>query len=325
MTTSKSWRPTSDIETLRQRAEITASIRRFFDKRGVLEVETPQLCRASVTDVHLHSFNSEFRNPLSPDTQQLYLQTSPEFAMKRLLCAGSGAIYQINKSFRNEEAGRFHNPEFSMLEWYRPGFDHLQLMNEVDAMLQEVLQCEPAEVISYQQVFLNVLQIDPLAASLDDLKLLCRDHGFEHIADDETDLDTLLQLLFSEKIESVIGQQKPCLVYGFPASQAALARIDEKDPRIARRFEAYYKGIELANGFHELADADEQLQRFEQDNKKRVKMGLPQVNIDQEFISALQHGLPDCAGVALGIDRLMMLALGKNHIREVMAFSVDNA
>ena len=325
MTTSISWRPTSDIKTLRQRSEIITSIRRFFDKRGVLEVETPLLCQASVTDVHLHSFSSEFRNPLSPDIQQLYLQTSPEFAMKRLLCAGSGAIYQICKSFRNEEAGRFHNPEFSMLEWYRPGFDHLQLMNEMDDLLQEVLQCEPAEVISYQQVFLNVLQIDPLVASLDDLKRLCAEHGFDHIAEDETDPDTLLQLLFSEKIESVIGQQKPCLVYGFPASQAALARIDENDPRIARRFEAYYKGIELANGFHELADADEQLQRFERDNQKRVKMGLPHVKIDQEFISALRHGLPDCAGVALGIDRLMMLALGKNHIREVMAFSVDNA
>ena len=305
------WRPTSDIQTLRQRAAIITRIRRFFANRDVLEVETPQLCQASVTDVHLHSFQCEFTNPLSPGAQQLYLQTSPEFAMKRLLCAGSGAIFQINKSFRNEEAGRFHNPEFSMLEWYRPGFDHLQLMAEVDEFMQDVLDCEPAEIVSYQDVFQRILSIDPLSITFRELRATCMELGYRDIAKHEEDADILLQLLFAEKIEPVIGQQRPCLVYGFPASQAALAKIDCDDPRTARRFEAYYKGIELANGFHELSDADEQQTRFASDNIKRRKLGLPEVKMDQQFLAALQHGLPDCAGVALGIDRLIMFGAGQ--------------
>ena len=302
-----------------------ARIRQFFSEREILEVDTPTLCHASVTDVHLHSFSSAFRSPLSPGEATLYLQTSPEFAMKRLLCAGSGPIFQLTKSFRNEEAGRFHNPEFTMLEWYRPDFDHLDLMAEVDAFLQLILDTQPADKVTYQQVFIDSLDFDPLSVNLDQLKGICDEQGFASIAATETDPDTLLQLLFSEKIEPLIGQEKPCLVYDFPASQAALARIDEDNPKVARRFEAYYKSVELANGFHELADAKEQQQRFEKDNLKRRAMGLPQMPVDQHFLRALQHGLPDCAGVALGVDRLIMLALNKSHIREVLAFYVDNA
>lgn len=325
MSDATDWRPTAPLEALKQRAVILRKIRTFFAEREVLEVETPVLCNASVTDVHLHSFNTQFISPISPDEQALYLQTSPEFAMKRLLCAGSGAIYQITKSFRNEEAGRYHNPEFTMLEWYRPGFDDRQLMVEVDELLQHILETAPAEVMSYQQAFERVLGFNPHEISMASLKQQCAERGFASIAEIEDDTDTLLQLLFSECIESEIGQHVPCLVHSFPATQAALARIDPDNPMVAKRFEAYFRGVELANGFHELADPVEQGERFECDNEKRSKMGLNKVPIDKRFLAALKQGLPDCAGVALGVDRLIMLALNKQHIREVVAFNVDNA
>ncbi|MCV2883577.1 elongation factor P--(R)-beta-lysine ligase [Aestuariibacter sp. AA17] len=319
------WQPSATIKALRERAALIQSIRQFFIERDVLEVETPAFSAASVTDVHLHTFSTRFHHPLKPDAQTLYLQTSPEFAMKRLLCAGSGAIFQLSKAFRNEEGGRFHNPEFTMLEWYRPGFDHFALMNEVDALLQAVLSTEPADRMSYQEVFKTVLGIDPLTVGIEDLKSVCAEFGYADIAVGETDKDTLLQLLFSEQIEPKIGQARPVLVYHFLASQAALAKIDEQDPRVARRFEAYYKGIELANGFHELSDAQEQRSRFERDNQKRHVMGLPEMPIDAYFLEALESGLPDCAGVALGVDRLIMLALGASRISEVLAFDIDRA
>lgn len=320
-----SWQPSADIKTLRARAEILQKIRAFFAERGVVEVETPALSAATVTDLHLASFETEFSSPISPDNRVLFLQTSPEYAMKRLLCAGSGSIYQICKAFRNEEAGRMHNPEFSMLEWYRVGFDHHELMNEVNELMQLVVGCGQAETISYQQAFVEYLQVDPLTADLHLLRELASQQGYAEIAAQEDDKDTLLQLLFVEKIEPKIGRQQPCFVFGFPASQSALARINKNDPRVADRFELYFKGIELANGFYELADAKEQRVRFESDNQKRVGHGLPAKPIDQNLLAALEHGLPDCAGVALGLDRLIMLALGLDSVAETMAFSIDKA
>ena len=319
------WTPSASIDTLKQRADILARIRTFFAERQVMEVDTPSFSHASVTDVHLHTFSTAFRHPLKPDSSELYLQTSPEFAMKRLLCAGSGSIYQICKAFRNEEGGRFHNPEFTMLEWYRIGFDHHALMDEVNSLLQTVLNTATAERMTYQEAFVTHLQLDPLEADLTQLRECCSAHGFADIAADEQDPDTLLNLLFSHCIEPKIGQTEPCLVYNFPASQAALARIDDDDPRVARRFEAYFKGFELANGFHELSDAQEQRARFEGDNQKRAEMGLPQMPIDEHLLNALEHGLPDCAGVALGIDRLVMLALNAERISDVLAFDVERA
>ena len=319
------WQPTASIEQLKQRGQILASIRHFFASRDVLEVDTPAMSQATVTDIHLHTFNTEFVGPGYAKGQTLYLMTSPEFHMKRLLAAGSGPIYQICKSFRNEESGRYHNPEFTMLEWYRPGFTHHTLMDEMDELLQQVLSSAPATRMTYQQAFLDVLGVCPLVGSMTELKAAAAQLGLADIAEPEQDRDTLLQLLFSVGVEPKIGQAAPAFVYDFPASQAALARINPQDNRVAERFEVYFKGIELANGFHELSDGDEQLVRFEQDNEKRLAMGLQPQPIDMHLVNALRAGFPDCAGVALGIDRLIMLAMGEDHIDQVTAFPIDIA
>lgn len=319
------WQPTASIEQLRQRASIIHQIRQFFAERDVLEVDTPAMSHATVTDIHLHTFQTEFVGPGYADGRKLYFMTSPEFHMKRLLAAGSGCIYQINKAFRNEESGRYHNPEFTMLEWYRVGFDHHQLMDEMDALLQRVLRCGEAERMSYQQAFIRVLGVCPLQGSMSALKQAAATLGLSDIAEPEQDRDTLLQLLFSIGVEDKIGQAVPAFVYDFPASQAALAKINPNDPRVADRFEVYFKGIELANGFHELDNWQEQLARFEQDNAKRIEMGLAAQPIDHHLIEALKSGLPECAGVALGIDRLIMIAIGCDHIDQVTAFPFPRA
>jgi len=322
---TENWRPSASIEVLKQRALIMQKIRQFFAVRDVFEVDTPALSPATVTDEHLHSFSTQFIHPFAPQACTLYLQTSPEFAMKRLLSAGSGAIYQICKSFRNEETGRFHNPEFTMLEWYRPGFDHLQLMSEIDELMQTVLGCETAKRVTYQDIFKQHLGCDPLTATLTDIKALAKQYGYGNLADTENNKDTLLMLLFSQHVEPNIGQNLPCFVMDFPASQAALAKISPTNPLVAERFELYFHGIELANGFHELTDGAEQLRRFEEDNAKRTSNGLDTMPIDENFIAALNFGLPDCAGVALGIDRLVMLALSCSSIEQVIAFENSRA
>ncbi|WP_019617117.1 elongation factor P--(R)-beta-lysine ligase [Psychromonas ossibalaenae] len=324
------WLPSADLQQLQQRAQIIQNIRSFFVSRGLLEVETPSLSQAGVTDVHLFCFQTMFIGPpISPAKADssgvpLYLQTSPEFHMKRLLSAGCGSIFQISKAFRNEESGRFHNPEFTMLEWYQVGFDHHLLMDEMDQLLQMVLSCEPARRCTYQEAFIEVLAVDPLHSTVEELKQAGASLNLGEVLNGEIERDTILQLLFCVAVEPVIAQEKPCFVYNFPASQAALARISQADPRVAERFEVYYKGIELANGFHELSDAEEQLKRFQEDNRLRKRKGLAKMPIDQNFIDSLPF-LPDCAGVALGIDRLIMLAAGQEHIDDVLSFAVERA
>ena len=323
--TVPAWPPTATLAALQQRAQILARIRDFFAERQVLEVDTPTMASAGVTDVHLHNFTTHFVGPGHADGLALYLQTSPEFHMKRMLAAGYGAIYQIAKAYRNEEAGRLHNPEFTMLEWYRPGFDHQQLMDEMADLLQLVLAVGTPSRMSYQQAFMETLQVCPLTASLAELRQAGLGLGADDLLAIEDHRDTLLQLLFAFGVEPHIGQQVPCFVYEFPASQAALARISPDDSRVAERFEVYFKGIELANGFHELTDAHEQRQRFELDNQERAARGLKIRPIDEYLLAALQHGLPQCAGVALGIDRLVMLALGAHSLEQVIAFPVTRA
>lgn len=310
MSDSSQWQPTASIENLRARAELLAQVRNFFNARDVLEVETPVLSQHATTDRHIQSISS----------RRGFLQTSPEFAMKRLLAAGSGSIFQICKAFRQEESGRWHNPEFTMLEWYRVGFDHHALMTEVDALLQTVLGSGASEKISYQQLFMTHVGFDPLVVDKGFLVDYVAQH--ELLAGDACDwsLDDLLQVVFNLQIDPNIGQQVPVLVYGYPASQSALARINSKDPRVADRFEAYFKGVELANGFYELSNAAEQRQRFESDNRWRQTQNLEIMPMDENLISALAAGLPDCAGVALGIDRLLMLKLGSTHIDQVLSF-----
>lgn len=323
--TSVTWQPTATLEYLQQRAQILADIRGFFAERQVLEVDTPTMASAGVTDVHLDNFTTRFVGPGHAAGLALYLQTSPEFHMKRLLAAGFGAIYQIAKAYRNEEAGRLHNPEFTMLEWYRPGFDHQQLMDEMADLLQLVLGKGTPTRMTYQQAFLDTLGVCPLTASLAVLRQAGLGLGADDLVAVEEHRDTLLQLLFALGVEPRIGQQLPCFVYDFPASQAALARLNPADPRVAERFEVYFKGIELANGFHELTDATEQRRRFELDNQARIERGLSVRPIDEYLLAALHHGLPQCAGVALGIDRLVMLALKAESLEQVIAFPVTRA
>lgn len=316
------WQPSASIDNLRARAGIIKSIRDFFAARDVLEVETPVICHTSVTDPFIQSIPVLIQSHPQQQEQRYYLQTSPEYAMKRLLATGSGSIYQITKAFRQEEIGRLHNPEFTMLEWYRLGFDHHQLMDEMDDLLQTILHVASADRFSYQQLFQHYLHIDPLSATVEALSICATNHGIE-LASTIDDKDTWLNLLMSHCIEPQLGQHQPVFVYDFPASQAALARLSPADPRVASRFEVYFKGMELANGFHELQAAAEQRKRFENNLKQRESMRLPTLPIDEHFLAALQHGLPDCAGVALGIDRLILLALNASHLQQVLAFDFN--
>ncbi len=325
MSETASWQPSASIANLLKRAAIVAEIRRFFSDRGVLEVETPTMSQATITDIHLFPFETRFVGPGAAEGMTLYMMTSPEYHMKRLLAAGSGPIYQMGRSFRNEEAGRYHNPEFTMLEWYRPRYDMYRLMNEVDDLLQQILDCDSAETVSYQQVFIRHLDVDPLSADKAQLREAAAKLDLSNIADEEEDRDTLLQLLFAMGVEPHIGREKPTFVYHFPATQASLAEISTEDHRVAERFEVYYKGVELANGFRELTDGNEQRQRFEQDNRKRAARGLPQHPFDNNLLDALKHGMPECSGVALGVDRLIMIALGADSIADVLAFPVTRA
>lgn len=311
-------KPSASIETLRLRAHILKLIRDFFASRNVMEVETPLLCHTSVTDPFIQSIPAFYQGHSHQQEQTYYLQTSPEYAMKRLLASESGAIYQITKAFRQGDIGRFHNPEFTMLEWYRPNFNHHDLMDEMDDLLQFTLKTRPAEKKSYAHVFQTFLSINPHHATLDEL-MNCANDNHLMIAGEITDKDTWLHLLLSHCIEPKLGEERPCFIYDFPASQAALARIQPGSPPLASRFEVYFRGIELANGFHELNDANEQRERFQKNLQERKSLHLPLLPIDELLLASLAH-LPDCAGVALGIDRLIMLATNSDSIADVMSF-----
>jgi lysyl-tRNA synthetase class 2 len=324
--TESDWRPSASLQTLKKRAELLQRIRAFFHTREVMEVETPIMSAAGNTDPQINSFTTHYDGPAAPAGGQMFLHTSPEFAMKRLLAAGSGAIYQLCRVFRNSEAGRRHNPEFTMLEWYRPGYDHHALMDEVEALLIEVLQEQAGKArrISYQQAFLDHAGFDPLASDMAVVRDCASQHGLADIVGlDERDRDGWLDLLMDQVIMPKLRGM--VFIYDYPASQASLARIKTEDPRVAERFECFIDGIELANGFHELIDAGEQRQRFLADNKKREATGQPTVPVDIRLIDALERGMPACAGVALGVDRLLMLSVGASSIAEVLAFPIDRA
>ncbi|NMP33592.1 elongation factor P--(R)-beta-lysine ligase [Thalassotalea sp. M1531] len=320
-----SWQPSMDWEAAKKRAKLLSTIRRFFEERDVVEVETPLLSQATVTDVHLDAIQAKYSWSAEGE-QQLYLQTSPEFAMKRLLAAGYQSIYQISKAFRDEAQGRLHNPEFTMLEWYRIGFTMEMLMDEVQDLICLVLGISKTETLSYQASFIRYTQLDPLEVKIDDCLTFIRCHGkLEPWLEEVNDLDTLLQFIFCEFVEVNIGKEIPCFIHSFPASQASLAEICGNDSRVALRFECYFKGVELVNGFYELTDSKQQKTRFEQDNSSRNAKGLPSREVDHRFIKALESGLPKCAGVALGIDRLIMLALEQNTIANIMTYTIDKA
>lgn len=316
------WRPSATVSNLLARAKIIDRIRQFFRERGMLEVSTPILSEFSVTDIHLRSFATEF-SPPQGEPKKYFLITSPEYHMKRLLCAGSGPIFQLGKVFRNEEEGAKHSPEFTMLEWYRPFFDMHRLINEVDDLLQLILETKPVESFTYEFIFQKYVALDPLSASTE--QLIKKVQECNLVDAENCGRDELLEFLFSTLVEVEIGKDCPTVVYNFPASQAALAQINSEDRRVADRFEVYYKGLELANGFCELTDYQEQKARFEKNNEERLANNLPPCHIDYRFLAGLKSGMPSCSGVALGLDRLLMLALGAKDIREIISFDIKRA
>ena len=310
------WQSSAELRVLRARAGLNERIRRFFVRRNVLEVETPLLCSSGVTDPSLEPLVVKGGDSLA---HPRYLQTSPEYAMKRLLASGSGAIFQIARAFRDGEAGSRHNPEFSLLEWYRPGFDHHQLMAEVAELVQECLGDRPVVKHRYRQLFLDYLEVDPFTASTEDLEQRARRELDAGSLSGGRDL--WLDLLMSHVLEPRLNGPELYFVYDYPASQAALARtVMSEGVLVGQRFELYVDGIELANGYFELLDATELRQRFAADNARRRELDRPERPVDEYLLAAMESGLPSCAGVALGLDRLLMLASGCSDIRQVLAF-----
>ncbi|MHB1951011.1 MAG: EF-P lysine aminoacylase EpmA [Acidiferrobacteraceae bacterium] len=315
------WRPAASLAVLRLRARLLARTRAYFEEAGVLEVETPVLSGSGTTDPRLVSLVTRTAQGIR------YLHTSPEFPMKRLLAAGSESIYQICHVFRDNEAGRVHNPEFTLVEWYRTHQDHWALMTGVEELLRALLGNrlpeKPAERISYRDAFLTYAGIDPHVANVAEFTRCARSHGI-HI-DLESDIDAWRDLVLTHVVEPNLGRDALTFLYGYPASQAALARVDPGPPPTARRFEVYLSGIELGNGFHELANAQEWRRRADLELASRKARGLPEIPLDTHLAAALEHGLPDCAGVAVGFDRIVMLAAGCDRLEDVLAFPADRA
>ncbi|WP_231844667.1 elongation factor P--(R)-beta-lysine ligase [Candidatus Ishikawella capsulata] len=317
------WKPSASTRNLQKRANIISLIRNFFADRNVLEVETPYMSRYTITDINLVPFQTYFTTSDKLQKVNLWMITSPEYHMKRLLASGIGSIYQICHSFRNQELGSNHNPEFTILEWYRPGYDMYLMINEVSQLFKKILMCKSTESLSYEEAFLMYLNINPFEANKNQLLNIAKNFNATELIDADCSYDTLLQILFMLGIEPQIGQKKPVFIYHFPSGQAGLAKISKSNPLVSERFEAYYKGVELANGFCELTDATEQKKRFEQDNIYRKLHNMPQYLLDNYLLQALSHGMPDCTGVAIGIDRLIMVALQANTLSEVIAFPFD--
>ncbi len=319
------WQPSASLEAIEIRARMLQDMRAFFAERNVLEVETPVLSRAAITDPHLHSLATRFAG------RELFLHTSPEFFMKRLLAAHGRDIYQVCKVFRDDEQGIRHNPEFSLLEWYRRGFDHHRLMDEIQQLFDRLTVSLrfaqaplPAVRVSYRQAFLDALGIDPLTASCRQLKQACRDHGIDiPVGMDEEDKDMWLDWLLTQAVVPGFSSGAFTYLYDYPASQAALARLAEEDPRVAHRFEVFYGELELGNGFYELADGRQQRRRFIRENECRRERGMTEMPMDEHLLAALDTGLPDCSGVAVGVDRLLMVFTGAGAIDDVLSFGFE--
>ncbi len=363
------WRPSASIEALQYRAKAYQFIRQYFEELNVLEVETPILSKFATTDPSIESFVCTSNNEPNKVDSKRYLQTSPEFAMKRLLAAGFGSIFQLCKVFRQEELGRWHNPEFTLLEWYRPSMDYHELMDETITLIQSLLanhhypseplkaeivsneadtpkankqELMPVRKLSYADLFKYYIGINPHLIKLEELTQLISEHQIELNSGAESlDKDSCLQLLLTHVIEPAMPQKSILVVYDYPESQASLAQIKScGDYKIAQRFECFFNGVELANGFQELTSASEQKQRFEMDLEQRTKQKLGTYPYDRTLIAALddtkEHGgLPDCAGVAVGVDRVLAFAFeisdcqvekkDKNSLSTVLAFNFERA
>lgn len=311
------WKPEAALNRLHDRAQLLVAIRQFFAARNVTEVETPLLTSTTGTDVHLQPFEVPVPGTGSARSS-LFLQTSPEFAMKRLLAAGSGSIYQVCKAFRAGDSSRTHNQEFTMLEWYRVGFSLSDLMDEVSELMTATLHCGPIERLSYRALFMQFLGFDPHTITIDDLRAVA--HSKISFSDTSHTATDYLQQLLAQCIEPLLPEF--CFIYHYPVAQAALAAttVDSSGQQVAERFELFARGMEIANGYYELTDVDEQRERFLADNRRRQTLSLAEYPLDENLLAALAHGLPQCAGVALGVDRLLMLKTGEKDIRKVLTF-----
>ncbi len=321
------WQPAASFDAMRLRARLNARIRAFFAERGVLEVETPILSQAGNTDPNIASFSLEFRGHADAGTRTRWLRTSPEFPLKRLLAAGIGDCYELGRVFRDGEAGGRHNPEFTMLEWYRLGRDHLQLADETIELVRALLALVGREAsvrkIAYRDLYRDMLGLDPVATGIEELRA-----AFGDITIDPEGLtrDDWLDLLMTHHIQPCFPSDQLLVVHGYPASQCALAKVVARDGvEVAERFELYLGPLELANGYHELLDATEQRRRFERDLVIRASRGVASPPVDEHLLAALEQGMPPCAGVALGVDRLLMAMLGAPRIADVLALDFARA
>ncbi len=324
-TDNNHWRPGASLDVLKTRATLLARIRSYFEQGGVLEVDTPALSRFVSSDPAIESFRTEYRGPHGADGLQLYLHTSPEFFMKRLLAAGSGPIFQLVRVFRNGEVGQRHNPEFLMLEWYRPDMDYHALMDDVDGLLAYALRgfidYRPAKRLSYRQWFLQATGLDPWLDGVAVFRQFAKQQLVSIPSSmNDTDLDSWLDLLVTHWLEPHFAAER-LFVFDYPPSQAALAQVREKPIKVAERFELFFNGVELANGFQELTDPEEQRQRFEAESRIRERAGQREIAYDEYLLAALRSGLTACSGVAIGFDRLVMLAAGLMELDSAMPFS----
>jgi len=315
---SGSWRPTASLEALRFRAECARKVREFFRDRGLLEVETPLLADVGTVDLWIDSF--EVRSALGRDS--LWLQTSPEFHMKRLLASGSGPIWQMTRAFRDEGRGRLHNPEFSIVEWYRPGWTLRDLCQEVEDLCRTVVpDLSAARWLSFRDAFRERAGIDPFDDPVDRIRQAAEEACAVVPPIAHSDRDGWLDLLMVTRVEQGLGDEGPVFVWGYPPSRAALARVDPGPPAVALRAELYWKGVELCNAYDELVDPAEQLVRFQMESRARALQAKPTPPIDHGLVAALAAGMPPCAGVALGFDRLVQLAFGASRVADVIAFA----
>ncbi len=318
------WKSQCPLQTLKQRAFLMSKIREYFAHHNVLEVETPILSSAGNTDVNIESFTSQ---SINLDCSKSYLRTSPEFPLKRLLCSGIGDIFEIGKVFRKEEISKTHNIEFTMLEWYRVDFDYKQLIQDVIDLLKFIFSAfsqpfENVETLTFNQSFQQFLSIDLSLVTDTQLNTYCANFGY---SGSQLSRDEALDFLFATQIQTKLNKENLTFITLYPASQAALSQINPHDPSTSLRFEVFYRGQELGNGYQELTDSQELLERFKVDNQKRQTQGKQMVDVDCRLLATMENGMPACSGIAVGLDRLLMVLLGCKTIEEVLSFNAGNS